>query len=94
MQKCHEHGHLYRDYPPTQTPKPPSHKSQLDLEGFTPIPKARKPLPKKTDKGNQAQNPPDVNPFSTLVQNDTVHETQHQANESTMSPNQPEILNR
>jgi hypothetical protein len=92
--KCHENGHLYRDFPLTQTPKQSSHKSQPDPEVFTPIPKARKPLPKKTKKGNHAQNQSDINPFASLAQNDTVHETQQQANESTICTNQPEIPER
>ena len=48
--KCHEHDHLYRDCPLVQAPKPSSNKAHPDSKGFTPIPKARKPIPKKQRK--------------------------------------------
>ena len=89
--KCHKHGHIYRDFPLVQAPKPSSNKSHPDSEGFTPIPEARKPIPKKKGKENLVQNPTNSNTIVALTQDGTTPETQQQPNDDVILPNQLDI---
>lgn len=72
--KCHEHGHHYRDCPLVQASEPPPNKAPSDLEGFTPAPKARKPIPKKQGKETPSQHTTNTNPFTMLAQDSHVQE--------------------
>lgn len=54
-----------------QASKPKETKTQLDTEGFIPVPKTKNPTHKKIIKETHVQNPTTTNPFISLAQEDT-----------------------
>jgi hypothetical protein len=91
--RCHEHGHLYRDFPLLNPPKPSKSKPKKDEEGFTKISSRhhsnRKPIPQ--GPFGPSKNPDLKNSFDSL--NSLPHDSTTIIEEIS-TPNNPKIENR
>jgi hypothetical protein len=66
--KCHEHGHLFRDFPLNAPPPPPPPKKETEekpKEGFTQVHNRRRQVKKKPSTNNDKKNP-NNNSFEAL----------------------------
>ena len=89
--KCHEHGHLFRDYPLVQASKPPPNKAPSNPKGFTHAPKARNSIPKNQRKETLAPQATNTNPFAVLAQDSLVQKKSQPQNDEAIPQEQPEI---
>eukprot|EP00253_Pinus_taeda_P034473 PITA_34473 len=65
--KCHEHGHLFRDFPLNPQPKPPVNDLRTNSEGFTKIPNRRRHAKKSTPTPDSSKKLDSLNRFSILT---------------------------